>query len=158
MKNYTEYFKTKKALFKRANAILKKNGLYDVSQRQGLYFIDYIFSENSRSAYRVLKGRNDEAFNITIGGKGMPRHTMELVKGDILYFCYQKTNKTFFYCPKALIGKREFKMEACMGFTNYSKKTAMLDDGLIESCLTCDLSTYLYQITQPNYGSDYPPY
>jgi hypothetical protein len=153
MKIHTEYFPTENAVFKRANAILKRNGLYDIIRQGAGFSILYTFSESCRIAYAVLKGRSNEAFKFTIGSKRDPQKEIDLVKGDVLYFCYQRSKKTFFYCPKALIGKRAFKMEASMGFTNYGKKTAMLEEGLIESCLSCDIGTYYSNLIY-NYECD----
>jgi hypothetical protein len=146
MKIYTEFFEKENALFKRADAILKKNGIYDVTKRSAGYIIEYIFSEGWRFAYTVLKGKDGKAFKFTIGKKRAPQSEIELVKGDVLYFRYATTKKTFFYCPKVLIGKREFKMESSIGFTSYGTKADMLKDGLIKSCLSCDISTYFEKL------------
>ncbi|OQP67249.1 hypothetical protein A3860_02495 [Niastella vici] len=153
MEVFSEYHKSKETLFKRANEILKDGGIYDIIPCQAGFLMYYTLSENCRIAYTVLKGRNDEAFKFTIGNKIDPQNEIELVKGDVLYFCYQRSKKTFFYCPKALIGKREFRMEASIGFSTYGQKTAMLKEGLIESCLSCDISTYYYNLIH-NYKCD----
>jgi len=157
MKIYSEYLTTEKALFKRVNVILKQNGLYSITEHRGIFFLDYIFSQDWRFAYTVLKGRDGKAFKFTIGSTRSLQHEIDLVKGDVLYFCYQRTKKTFFYCPKALIGKREFDVEACIGFSAYGKKSAMLDEGLIKSCLSCGISTYFKQLQNLRYGTNYVP-
>jgi len=153
MKVCSEYFTNEKAVFIRVDAFLKNNCLYDIVKLGTRFILYYTFSENCRIAYTVLKGRNNEAFKFTLGQKSESQNEIYLVKGDVLYFYYQRTKKTFFYCPKALIGKHEFKMEASIGFTNYGKKTAMLEEGLIKSCLSCNIGTYFSNLIH-NYECD----
>ncbi|OQP60365.1 hypothetical protein A3860_33845 [Niastella vici] len=153
MQVYTEYFANEKALFKRVNTILKKNGIYDITGRKGQFTIAYTFSKNCRIAYTVLKGRDDKGFKLTIGGKETPRQVMYLKKGDILYLHYQRKKKACFYCPKALIGKREFRMEASIGYAWYGTLENMMEEGLIKNNLNCDISTYFSQLLNQDYGS-----
>jgi hypothetical protein len=132
MNVYTEYFRTKDALFKRANAILKKNGVYDITGHPLGFAIDYFFSEGCRIDYTVLKGRDGQAFKLTLEGKGKSKRELALKKGDVLFLYYQRKKKAWFYCPKAIIGKRKYKMESSIGFTTYGTVKNMMDEGLIE--------------------------
>jgi hypothetical protein len=142
MKLYSEFYTNEKALFKRADAILKENGLYDITRRSGGFIIEYGFTDCLR-AYIVQKGREDGAFIFTIGKSRAPMNEITLIKGDALFMHYQRKRKTFFHCPKAIIGKRELGyFESSLGHTYYGTLSNMVDEGLLKRSIS-DASAYM---------------
>jgi hypothetical protein len=140
MEMYTEKHKTKKALFKRVDEILKQSGMYNIEEDKvrKKYTLTYWF--NKANVYKVIKGEDDDEFCFNNMPYAIDDYEEEiyLKKGCILLLEAELEDKVWFTCSNMLIGKKAMETYAAEGYTDYGSLTYMLDQGLIEKVVPAD--------------------
>ena len=130
MEEHIEQYRTKEALFKHVDKILKDNGSYYIDYSEDCATLYYSFTEPER-LYKVLKGDAKDYLKFFIPVNSGDSNLIHINTGDTLIFEEEYDDKVWFTYPQYLIGQEAEDTEEAIGFTEYGSLSAMIECGLI---------------------------
>jgi hypothetical protein len=123
-KLHVEYFRSEEKLFAFIDRVLEKNGLYNIDHDGGWFILSYWFDH----LYKVME--SDHKLVLRLGTHHYGQD-VRLYWGDVLVLDAVSVDRSWFYYPRLLIGKREKLIICARGFTPLGNVFALVRAGVL---------------------------
>ena len=132
-KLFIEHYKSEHKLFARIDKVLEKHALYNIDHDGGWYVLSYWFGH----LYEVIE--SDYKLVLRLGTPIYSR-AIHLYWSDVIVLDGVSLDRSWFYYPKLLIGKKEQYIMHARGFTPLGNVFSLMRAGVLKQVNAPDTS------------------